>query len=73
LGFWEIFEILDFLVMAICAYMMRIFERPLAEESGHRIDLFMTAMWCIIVTMTTVGYGDVYPKSYGGRLLGTFV
>jgi hypothetical protein len=51
--------------------MLRVFERPLSEVSEHNFDKFVTAMWNIVVTMTTVGYGDVYPKSYGGRMLGT--
>ena len=28
---------------------------------------FLNALWCMFVTMTNVGYGDLYPLSYGGR------
>ncbi|MCL4751824.1 MAG: hypothetical protein KJ015_16735 [Myxococcales bacterium] len=30
---------------------------------------WMDGAWYSIVTMTTVGYGDFFPKSLGGRLL----
>lgn len=54
----------------ICAYMLRIFERPLSDVSGQNFNRLDTAMWLTIVTMTTVGYGDQFPKTTGGRLLG---
>ena len=41
--------------------------------SGHNFNYFSTSIWNVVVTMTTVGYGDVFPKSYFGRLLGTFI
>jgi hypothetical protein len=59
--------------VVILAYMLRIFERPLSEASGQDFNKFDTAMWNVIVTMTTVGYGDTYPKSNIGRLLGIAV
>jgi voltage-gated potassium channel Kch len=31
------------------------------------------ALWYLVVTMSTVGYGDRYPVSTAGRALGTFV
>ena len=29
-------------------------------------------MWLTIVSMTTVGYGDVYPQTYPGRAFAVF-
>lgn len=56
----------------VIALMLRIYERPLAEVSGQRFDKYPSAMWCIIVTMSTVGYGDLFPKTILGRILGAF-
>lgn len=30
-------------------------------------------MWNMIITMTTIGYGDLYPASYMGRLIGIII
>jgi len=32
-------------------------------------DSYLTAMWCVVITMTTVGYGDVYAVSPFGRYI----
>jgi voltage-gated potassium channel len=44
----------------------------LAEDvgKGHRIDSFFDALWWSTATITTVGYGDVFPITTAGRIVG---
>jgi voltage-gated potassium channel len=46
-----------------------------AEEDveGANIQTASDALWYLIVTMSTVGYGDQYPVSTTGRVLGSLV
>jgi voltage-gated potassium channel Kch len=53
--------------------MLRIYERPLSDVSGHNFNKYATSVWNIVVTMSTVGYGDVFPKTRFGRILGAFL
>lgn len=32
-------------------------------------DSYITSIWCVIITMTTVGYGDVFAVSPYGRMI----
>jgi hypothetical protein len=41
----------------------------LAEESNPDFISFADFLWCTIVTMGTIGYGDYYPGTYIGRAI----
>jgi len=46
----------------------------LAEDVGAngRVHSFGDALWWSISTITTVGYGDIYPVTFAARLIGAF-
>lgn len=43
------------------------------NAKGANITSWGDAMWWGVVTITTVGYGDVYPVTFFGRLLGALM
>ena len=44
---------------------------PITEDKRFFTSI-PAAMWWCIVTMTTTGYGDMYPVTVGGRLVASF-
>lgn len=44
-----------------------------ADAPGANITTASDALWYIIVTMSTVGYGDQYPVTNAGRVVGTII
>jgi hypothetical protein len=61
------------LSVALFGFVLRIFERPLSTASGQDFNSINNAFWVTLITMTTVGYGDFFPKSNIGRLVGILI
>jgi len=58
------------IVLYLSSVLIWHFENPVQPEEFSSV---FTAMWWTLCTITTVGYGDIYPVTTGGRILTSFV
>jgi voltage-gated potassium channel len=59
-----------FIVLIIASSLMYYIEREYQPEAFSSIP---AAMWWAVATLTTVGYGDVYPITVLGKIIGSFI
>jgi voltage-gated potassium channel len=62
--------LLFLIVVFIASAAIHVLERDVQPQ---QFGSFPSALWWAVVTMTTVGYGDVVPLTPGGRLLASLV
>lgn len=60
------------LPLIIYTASLSVLEAERANPSPH-IQSFGDALWWSMVTVTTVGYGDLFPVTVEGRFVGTFL
>lgn len=59
-----------FILLIIVSSLMYFIEHKAQPEAFSSIP---ASMWWGIITLTTVGYGDVYPVTIVGKLYGSFI
>jgi voltage-gated potassium channel len=62
--------LMTIIVLTTCSVLVLQFE---SKSSEANIKTGWDALWYAVVTITTVGYGDFYPKTILGRIAGMFI
>lgn len=57
------------MLLYIAVLLLSSFLVMVVEPASSALTSFSDALWWAVVTSTTVGYGDIYPISTGGRIV----
>ena len=68
----ELATLFAFLLIGMSLYGNAIYQAENLETSSRDFVNITTGYWWSIVTMTTVGYGDIYPRTTIGQIIGGF-
>ena len=56
-------------VMFLCAYLFYRCEQSINDS----VNSYGDALWWALCTVSTIGYGDIYPMTTAGRWIGVFL
>tara|TARA_B110000879_G_C10950462_1_gene423460 strand:+ start:351 stop:671 length:321 start_codon:yes stop_codon:yes gene_type:complete len=58
------------IMLLVASFGIYQFENPVQPE---RFSSVFESLWWALATLTTVGYGDIYPITLGGRIFTGFI
>jgi voltage-gated potassium channel len=67
------FEMMVIFILSIqCILIAGVLFYALENGANTHVQNIFDGIWWSVVTLTTIGYGDVYPITFGGRILGAW-
>lgn len=65
-----VYGVFSFIIIYLASVVIYHFENAVQPEAFSSV---FTSMWWAVCTLTTVGYGDIYPITVGGRIFTFFI
>jgi voltage-gated potassium channel len=65
-----IISVLGSLLLVVALIYMLVYVE--SKDPDSSINSFSNALWWMVITLTTIGYGDLYPTTPAGKIIGLF-